>query len=309
VGDFNLDARQEIYLTNDRLALLLAPAHGGQLYELDVRSICHNLLATLSRRPEAYHQKVMAGAATSSGAASIHERVVFKQPGLEKRLRYDKHPRKSLLDHFYDNDVQFQAVETGEAWERGDFLTGVYDARLRRTPRKIQVILSRLGNAWGHPFRITKNVTLEAGSPEIEIVYQLEGLPQNRPLHFAVELNFAGLPAGADDRYFRNAAHGRLGQLGNRLDISGAVELGMVDEYLGIDVGLHLSRESGIWAFPIETVSQSEGGFELVHQSIVVQPHWLVEPDAAGNWSVTMLLNANTALAESRRQPALAGAV
>ena len=41
---------------------LIAPCRGGQLYELDVRSICHNLLATLTRRPEAYHRKVLAGA-------------------------------------------------------------------------------------------------------------------------------------------------------------------------------------------------------------------------------------------------------
>ena len=31
------------------------------MYELDVRSICHNLLATLARQPEAYHRKVLAG--------------------------------------------------------------------------------------------------------------------------------------------------------------------------------------------------------------------------------------------------------
>jgi alpha-amylase len=55
-----------------------------------------------------------------------------------------------------------------------------------------------------------------------------------------------------------------------------------------------------LWTFPIETVSQSEGGFELVHQSIVVQPRWLVRGDAAGRWSVTMRLALDTSLAESR---------
>ena len=52
------------------------------------------------------------------------------------------------------------------------------------------------------PLRITKGLTLEAGSSLLEIAYLLEGLPHDRPLHFAVEFNFAGLPAGADDRYF-----------------------------------------------------------------------------------------------------------
>ena len=51
----------------------------------------------------------------------------------------------------------------------------------------------------------------------------------------------------------------------------------------------------------METVSQSEGGFELVHQSVVVQPYWMVRADAARRWSVTMRLNIDTSLAESRR--------
>lgn len=305
VGDFNLDARQEVHLANDKLAVLLAPARGGQLYELDVRSICHNLLATLSRRPEAYHRKVLAGAnPANDGVASIHERVVFKQAGLDERVQYDYYLRKGLLDHFYDHDATLAAVAGGQARERGDFLTGVYEARIRRSPQRVQVQLCRQGNAWGHPLKITKSVTLSAGGAALDVNYLLEGLPADRPLHFAVELNLSGLPAGADDRFFHGQRGERLGQLGSRLDLSGASLLGLTDEYLGIDVVLDISRPSGIWTYPIETVSQSEGGFELVHQSVAVVPHWVVVPDAYGNWRVSMTLSANTALAESRSEQA-----
>ena len=87
-----------------------------------------------------------------------------------------------------------------------------------------------------------------------------------------------------------------------------ATALGLVDEWLGLDVRLELSRPSGIWAFPVGTVSQSESGIELVHQSVTVQPHWLVRPDAEGRWSVTMRLCLDTSRAEARR-PAAAVAV
>ena len=79
-----------------------------------------------------------------------------------------------------------------------------------------------------------------------------------------------------------------------------AFGLGLTDEWLGIDVGLKMSRPTGFWTFPIETVSQSEGGFELVHQSVVVMPHWLVEADKEGRWSVTMQLSLDTSRAERR---------
>ena len=90
--DFNFDARQEVRLANDKLMALVAPSRGGQMSELDVRRIRHNLLATLARRPEAYHRKVLAGQHQHDDqVASIHERVVFKQPDLDQRLQYDDH--------------------------------------------------------------------------------------------------------------------------------------------------------------------------------------------------------------------------
>ena len=298
--DFNLDGRQEVQLASNRLVALLAPARGGHLYELDVRSICHNLLATLTRRPEAYHRKVLAGADGFNDVAGVSDKVIFKQSGLDSRLQYDAYPRKSLVDHFYDPQVSLSALARGEATERGDFLTRQYEARLRRNPNRMQVQLAAQGTAGDLPVRITKAITLEAGSSSLEIAYLLEGLVPSEPLHFGIEFNFAGLPSGADDRFFYGDNRQRLGQLGTQLDLEDAVRLGLVDEWLGIDVSLEMSRPSGIWTFPVETVSQSEGGFELVHQSVVVEPHWIVQPDADGRWSVTIRLTLDTTLAESR---------
>jgi hypothetical protein len=298
--DYNFDGRQEVQLAGDKLVALAAPGQGGMLYELDVRSISHNLLATMGRRPEAYHRKVLGGADGRNDVAGVSDRVIFKQAGLDARLQYDDYPRKSLLDHFYDPTTALAAVAGGEAVERGDFLSRSYEARLRRNPHRMQLQLSAQGIVGDAPIRLAKSVTLEAGSSTLEIAYLLENLPPNRPLHFAVEFNFAGLPSGADDRYFYGSERRHFGQLGTRLDLADARELGLVDEWLGIDVNLTLSRPSGLWAYPLETVSQSEGGFELVHQSVVVVPHWLVEADAEGRWQVVMHLAIDTRMAESR---------
>ncbi|MFN0017501.1 MAG: alpha-amylase/4-alpha-glucanotransferase domain-containing protein [Pirellulaceae bacterium] len=303
VDDYNFDLRQEVRLAGDKLICLLAPSSGGQMYELDVRTICHNLLATLTRRPEAYHKKVLGGANNgNANVASIHDRVVFKQAGLEQRLQYDKTPRKSLLDHFYDESVTADQVLFGEAAERGDFVNGIYDTKIRRGADRVQVQLTRTGNANGREIKITKGVTMISRSPALEIVYLLENLPAGEVFQFAVELNLAGLPSGADDRYFHNLDGQRLGQLGSRLDLKGIQKIGLTDEWLGIDVQLTANRPTDLWSFPIETVSQSEGGFELVHQSVCLHPHWQVRGDAQGRWTVTLILNANTSLAESRMQ-------
>ncbi|GAF68245.1 unnamed protein product, partial [marine sediment metagenome] len=301
--DYNLDGRPEVRLASNRLVALVAPASGGHLYELDVRPICHNLLATLTRREESYHQKVRAGQSEDdSNLGSIHDRVIFKQEGLDQRLQYDRYPRKSLVDHFYDLDISLASIESGEYQELSNFTSDVYEAKLRRSPDRMQVQMTCKGDVKQHQVQITKGVTLNTGGQALEIAYMLEGLPRDEPLHFGVEFNFAGLPAGADDRYFRNGQGDRLGQLGSRLDLIDIQFLGCVDEWLGIELGLSVDQPTCFWTYPIETVSQSEGGFELVHQSIVVQPHWLVQADSQGRWSASMRLDIDTSMAEAREK-------
>ncbi len=290
--DYDFDLRPEVRLANDRVIAFVAPAVGGMLYELDLRDVSHNLLATIQRRPESYHRKVLRGNKQPEGAvASIHDRVVFKQEGLDQRLQYDQFARKSFLDHFYDNDVPFERIADGTAVERGDFVAMPYEAKLRRGAGKVQLQLCRDGNAWGVPLRITKALTIEAGEARLQVAYLLEGLPRERQFHFALEWNFAGMPAGADDRYFYDEHGGRLGHLGKRLNLASKQHLGLIDQWQGLDVFLSLNRPTNLWAFPIETVSQSEGGFELVHQSVCVMPHWLVQGDVEGKWSVKMDIN------------------
>jgi alpha-amylase len=299
--DYNLDGRPEVRLASNRLVALVSPALGGHLYELDVRSICHNLLATLSRREEAYHGKVRAGNSGSGGEiASIHDLVVFKQADLDQRLQYDRYRRKSLLDHFYSSDVSLDAVARGEYQELGDFVTAPFEARLRRSPGRMQVQLTRDGRVGDSAVKITKGLTLEAGSQKLEVAYLLEGLPVGQPIHFGVEFNFSGMPSGIEDRYFHDTFGKSLGHLGSRLDLTSIDSLGLADEWLGIDVELQTDRPMHMWTFPIETVSQSEGGFELVHQSIVVHPHWLIEASHDGRWSVTVTLAIDTTAAEKR---------
>ncbi len=271
------------------------------MYELDVRPICHNLLATLTRREEAYHDAVRGGeSASKADVASIHDRVVFKQKDLDQKLQFDRYCRKSLIDHFYSLDISAEAVAAGHYDEWGDFVTGAYEARLRRNPKRMQLQLTRKGRVGDRPVQITKGLTLEAGGQKLQIAYLLEGLPPGELVHFGVEFNFAGLPAGCDDRYFHDGGHNQLGQLGTRLDLKDVDGLALTDEWLGIDVDLHCDQPTHFWTFPIETVSQSEGGFELVHQSVVVHPHWYIKAGSDGRWIGTMKLIIDTSMAEMR---------
>lgn len=305
-GDFDLDARKEIRLAGDRLAALIAPARGGHIVELDIRSINHNLLATLNRRPEVYHRKVREagehqGDQGGNHAVSIHDLVAFKQPDLHKKLQYDLWPRKSCVDHFFQPGLSLDRVMAGDGLI-GDFATGVYETVLRRAPEHAAVRMRRSGQLGPYGITIAKTVTLDTGAgSQLEIEYELEGLPQQVPVHFGVEFNFAGMAAGATDRYFYDAQGRQLGQLQSLNDLDSADRIGLVDEWLGLDASLELSQAAGIWTFPVQTISQSEGGFEAVHQSTCVIPHWEIVAPSDGRWKVKIILNIDTSAAQARR--------
>ena len=170
--------------------------------------------------------------------------------------------------------------------------------------------LLREGNAGGVPVRITKGLTLDAGSSTLQVAYLLENLPAGPAAAFRRRVQLRR-PARQRLRpeLLATSTASTLGQLGTKLDLTDVFGLGLTDEWLGIDVGLKMSRPTNFWTFPIETVSQSEGGFELVHQSVVVLPHWLVEADKEGRWSVTMQMSLDTTRAESRQHEEAVAAV
>lgn len=303
--DFDFDGQPEVRLANDHMVAYVAPFRGGQLYEWDVRSIRRNLLATMTRRPEVYHDKVRAGASGHhEGCASIHDRVVFKQAGLESQIQYDRYPRKSLIDMFYSPETTLEQVRSGQAVYWADLSNLQYETTIHANPDRVRVTLSREATVLDQTVRVTKAILLSEGSPILEVAYRLENLPADRPLLFAVELNVAGLPANADDRFFESLEGARLGHLGTQLDLEETPGLALVDSWLGLRLQLAFSRPTNLWTFPVASVSQSEGGFELVHQSVAIQPHWWVTPDATGRWSVMMRFLADTSAASQRESVA-----
>jgi len=305
-ADFNLDARQEVKLSNHRLIAWLSPATGGHLYELDVRANSVNLLATLNRRPEPYHQRILdfgrnVESADDADLASISKDVKFKQPDLDKKIVYDNWPRKSLVDLFLQPRLTFDAFRRGEGL-LGDFATGTYEASVRKGEQKIAVEMRRRGHISDLTGEVRKIVMMSADRPnEILIQYQVSGFAKHIPLHLAVELNFAAMPGGAGDRYFYDGSGQRLGTLDTILDLEGVDRLSLVDEWLGLDVGIESSKTGGLWAMPIETISQSEGGFEAVHQSVCVLPHWEFVMPEQGPWVVDLRLVIDTSVAAARQ--------
>lgn len=303
-GDYDLDDEEEIKISSDRLAAYIKPSRGGVMYELDLRKIQHNLLATLNRRPEPYHEKVKQAAAqqnqSEGSIEDLNSMVKFKQPGLERELKYDTWPRKSLVDHLLLPGATFDQLLNGRArianlhLKRFDFVTDRDDNEVRAE------MITRI-NWLGRPVAFTKTLRItNQDSGTLHISYALDNLPPEETIHFGIEFNFAGFAGDADDRYFYDGNGRQFGPINSRLDWDDVSRIGLVDEWLGVDASLEFSKPAGIWSIPIQTVSQSEGGYELVYQSCSMLTHWEFPVSEDGRWQVDISLSVDTSQAQAR---------
>jgi len=62
----------------------------------------------------------------------------------------------------------------------------------------------------------------------------------------------------------------------------------LVDEWLKLKLTLAFSQPAALWRAPVETVSQSEAGFERVYQSSMVMPLWRISLRPGAAWETTI---------------------
>ena len=119
VEDRDYDGFQEIVLNNEYFGLLLSPNRGGSLWDLSYRPAAINLLDTLTRRPEPYHDDLLKQDVEikkeeeGDGAKTIHGRFAVKEDGLKEYLIYDRYPRGSLMDHILPLELELEAFSRG----------------------------------------------------------------------------------------------------------------------------------------------------------------------------------------------------
>jgi len=284
ITDFDKDGYEEVLVETPVHNAYFKPDRGASMFLYDFKASEKNLLDTMTRREEGYHEKLhhahIAGQDNIDTAASIHDLVIAKEPGLEKYLIYDTYERKSFIDHIWDDTVSIDNFYNHEYQETGDFFNGVYVLdKTEKLKDKIQLFFSRSGNVrqseQTFPVKITKIIDIDRKQEIVSTKYTLTNLSDTSlKFIFAVECNY-GLQAGhAHDRYYYNEA----GKLDNAfLDSVGETNdsfIGLKDEYMKIDIQLKGKNLNRIWRVPVETISLSEAGFEKVYQSSCILLIW-----------------------------------
>jgi alpha-amylase len=321
--DLDKDGGEEIRVGNALVGLIISPRRGGAIESIDYFPRRRNLSHGMSRRPEAYHEALRAAgeAAAAASAAtpangattqaagdsvrSIHDRVAMKEPGLDRQLHYDWYRRLSLLDHVLRDDASFEEFDHADFGEQGDFLVQPWDARIdeSETPAGIaavEVTLRREGTAWlggrARALVFEKRIRMTADQARVEIEHRITSA-ERAPVEFrhGLEFNFTMLAGDADDRWITVDGVKPLVQpnLGGRGVHAGVRAVSLHDAWEPLSVHLAWTRPADLWRLPIDTISQSESGFERVYQGTCLLPQWRVVLEPGGEWrqSITLTLD------------------
>jgi hypothetical protein len=288
--DFDLDGCPEVSLANDKLALYLAPSRGGALYELDVRRVQRNLQASLARRREVYHETVRQsaeGRRAKSTVSLVEDQVAFKQEGLERMLGLDPWPPHSLRVRCFSPETRLAESRGQNVQDLSDFGDHAFEYEVTHDPAAAVVTLRRAGQICGCAGTVTKKLELRAGADSFNFGCRLQMKP-GMAVRVGIEFVIAGLAAGQQNRYFVLPDRPHAGPLETPLDAPDTSFIALVDEWLRLKATLRWDRPAHLWAWPQQTVSQSEGGFEAVHQGNILLPHWPLTLDAEGGWEVNI---------------------
>ncbi len=301
--DFDADGMEEIEITSPKFAALIKPSGGGTLEALDFRPSAVTLINSLQRRVEAYHDRLRNVTQATGRVASIHDQTLAKEDGLEHRLRYDRWPRHAFRLLLFSTQKTHADYETLQLEESAIFAGGNYQVE-QATPHDVKLSLEGPlchgipGGVPGHKLRAVKGFQFGWHKKGSDVACRLDLArrgSESRVAENATPLQFmAGLEVvlnllapNVPDRYFEFA--------GNRQPLvwSGVVEgshLRVVDEWQDVAVTIDAPGAIHLWVAPIETVSESEEGFERVYQGSQILAVWPVEMVPSGKWSAKTVL-------------------
>ncbi|RKZ34520.1 hypothetical protein DRQ33_01955 [bacterium] len=276
--DIDKDGNDEIRLNNNDVIVWISPTRGGCIEEISFLPTNTNLINTLARYEEGYHKLIWEAQHSeeqSDEHSSIHNRVIVKEAGLENKLQYDWYPRRFAQDHFMLSFTGIEEFARQEYYELGDFVNQKYEFIDKHIVKnELDITLQRNGGLWFEgkkfPVVITKQIKLAGPGNHIFIHYEIENRSDWRDFLFGVETNFSLLSRDDPKRHFE-FPHESL----NRIHPGARKSFLAVDGYELIDEGrkLRLSCRcqcDGVWLLPVETVSNSESGFERVYQQTCV---------------------------------------
>ncbi|NOR05047.1 MAG: DUF1926 domain-containing protein [Deltaproteobacteria bacterium] len=310
-SDINKDGLPEVIISSGDACLVFEPHSGGQLVEFSLLDPPNNYCNTLTRRPEAYHQALRQilengtyenNGELSEGVSSIHKLTKTVDLSMLDELTYDWYRRNSFIDHFFDPTAILGDFKRCDFREWGDFANQPFESRIDGGT----LILVRNGGLYvpgspKRPVRLSKSFIFKNRGMAVTAKYALKNDSIDRiNCRFGVEWNI--FPA------FLALGNGKILVGGQEQNFSSPWEqtgnkITFVDQAIGAELHIDLGQDSTIWGFPVNTVAQSESGYEKTVQAISIMAHQELKLEPGEEWQQGITWQVETAALKSAFYP------
>jgi hypothetical protein len=326
--DTDMDGIDEAYLASEGQVVVVDVAEGAGVGSWDLRATRLALASSMRRRPEAYHQTLIEherAAALEAAAAllaaagagevsqvprTIHDIVSVKEEGLSNRLVYDRHERRGGLVHLVLPSTTAADFAAATYVECGDFADREF-AVTALGPEWIA--LTRDGTlddgAASYPVTVRKTLSLGGSrlKPTLSIAVAVESHatgPVRADLVLEWTVNLAGgggnpaawyrVPGFGDAASSGGGTGTAMQGAGERLahDSEGECDdlasLGFGNDDEGVEVTASAAPAARVAWFPVETISNSEAGFERSYQGSALLFRWPLALDPGATFEASV---------------------
>jgi alpha-amylase len=283
--DLDLDGVDEVRLAAPGQVVTVDPYRGAGIGDWDIRAVRHALCAVMRRRPEAYHEVLRdlshAGHASptsappADGPASIHDRFRVKEPGLVDRLVYDPYERRSALVRALAPDAMAADWAAARATELGDAVDGAFTVIERGIGHLTTGFEARIADA---AVAVTRTVRLggDRRTPTLDVEIALAHRDgPSIDIRLGLEWSITMLGGGGNPAAWWEVDGVRV-RHDSAGEAAGITAIAQGNDDIGISVETTLGEPTDAWWAPIETISNSEDGFERVYQGSGLLLSWPV---------------------------------
>ncbi len=264
-SDIDRNGFVEVSLSSRNLNAVFSAKYAGALVEFDYRPMNYNICNTIARYKE----------------YDCHT---------DDHDVYDTYPRHSLVERYFDFEINPRGLMNNAYEEASDFLNEPVD--LRKDADSDTVIFARKG--WINWQRCSLKKSIQMNENGFQTNYNISniGFADNSFL-FGPEFNLALNVGTPEDRFLE--VNKKLQNIGleDILDENGIQSLRIVNKAIGIEVRFIFDSPIRLMTYPVYSMLQKPSGKEKIFQSTTILPLWNVriEPGKTQKLSFSFSVN------------------
>ena len=271
--DFNKDSIMDILVESDKLNAYINPFDGGTIFELDFKPKSYNLLNTLTRWPEAYHDS---------------EKIDANE------LMVDRFRRSMLRLRFVHDDVTLNQLHEDKYYEFGDFINHEFKVnKTEKDEKSVMIEMEKEGNIKDptsddkYTCSIFKKIMVEENKILITIKGMFKQIPGKEDVLKRILEN---LYIAVDIPFFFNGDPKKFTWESANIEFTNDKEKSLLEpfQYIGenfkaydesydLNYELLFSSNTGkikISKFPIIAYAYTDEGYRTIYQGINVTPQF-----------------------------------